>query len=602
MQLRDESCNDQESDLESLVVKRLSWEDDIRMHAVSGHHLTSLLSQATYMPRQLVRYTSLPATLPSSSSEECEPTPQDFEKESPAHHHVLLTRQPYVSLEKLNPVADCHSRKSSIPAAMFNLVVTVCGGGVLSLPLAFSRAGILPTLFLMLFSAIATDFTMYLLVSCARRTGGRTYGDVAQSAFGSGAQVITTASLAFILCGSMIAFQVLVRDVWTPVIYAIVPSFETMLLNLAHGSTRQADNILLGLIQFLVFPLLLKKDLHSLRHMCYVGFLSCILLTLAIVYRAGEHLLQQSKESNQTFSIKWYSTNASDWLFCFPLATVCFFCSFNVLSVHSQLHNPTRARIRAVLDGTMTLCFVLFVVVGVAGYLYAGDNTLDNILLNFPVDDVAILAGRFGYCLNILVGLPLILLPCREAWLAVPEQYRAWKYDAALIDKYKHLGDAREEGVHLIINGIDFDEYSPSLAHSLEKQSQCYGSVASHLSRKDETVATVSSSDDEMIHDTPETDHSEWQEKILHVLSTLLITVFSYTVAVLVQGVASVWSIFGSSMVIWIAFIVPCACYLKIRERKGVTARSVCGWALLLFSCVAAFVCTKQAISDATHH
>lgn len=103
------------------------------------------------------------------------PLSQTLEAKHQSSHHVLLLRQPYVSLEQLNPSPQCKSRKSSTFIAMINLVATVCGGGVLSLPLCFQRAGILPTTLLMLYGAITTDFTLYLLVACARRTGGRRY-------------------------------------------------------------------------------------------------------------------------------------------------------------------------------------------------------------------------------------------------------------------------------------------------------------------------------------------------------------------------------------------------------------------------------------------
>merc|ERR1719330_2233417 len=90
----------------------------------------------------------------------------------------LLAKHP--SLEFLNPEFYSAARKSSPISAIFNLVATVCGGGVLTLPVAFSRAGIIPSTVLMIFSAIITDFAMYILCSCARRTGGKSYGDVAR--------------------------------------------------------------------------------------------------------------------------------------------------------------------------------------------------------------------------------------------------------------------------------------------------------------------------------------------------------------------------------------------------------------------------------------
>jgi hypothetical protein len=89
------------------------------------------------------------------------------------HLQQLLLREAHVSLELLNPGPDCHTRRSTAVSTMFNSAATVRGGGVLSLPLAFSRTGILPMTFLMIYAAVITDFSLHLLVACARRSGGR---------------------------------------------------------------------------------------------------------------------------------------------------------------------------------------------------------------------------------------------------------------------------------------------------------------------------------------------------------------------------------------------------------------------------------------------
>jgi hypothetical protein len=54
----------------------------------------------------------------------------------------------------------------------------------------------------------------------------------------------------------------------------------------ADTESEQAPNILLGCILVLALPLLLKRDLHALRYTCYVSFSSCVLLMVAVVYRA----------------------------------------------------------------------------------------------------------------------------------------------------------------------------------------------------------------------------------------------------------------------------------------------------------------------------
>jgi amino acid permease len=64
-------------------------------------------------------------------------------------------------------------------------------------------------------------------------------------------------------------------------------------------------------------------------------------------------------------------------------------------------------------------------------------------------------------------------------------------------------------------------------------------------------------------------DATFW-EYLVHILSTIMLVGVAYVAAVAVPGAATVWSICGSSMVMLISFIIPAACYLKIRWRKPV--------------------------------
>jgi len=44
-----------------------------------------------------------------------------------------------------------------------------------------------------------------------------------------------------------------------------------------------------------------------------------------------------------------------------------------------------------------------------------------------------------------------------------------------------------------------------------------------------------------------------------------------------------------------IAYIIPSACYLKLRRRKGLNRRIIGAWLMLVFSSVGCVVCTVQA-------
>ncbi|CAN0163339.1 unnamed protein product [Scytosiphon promiscuus] len=80
--------------------------------------------------------------------------------------------------EMIRPSPGNPSRQSEPQTAMFNLLATIVGGGVLSLPYAFRLTGVLTGIVLMVLAAVGGDFSLYMLCSCARRTGQITYVEV----------------------------------------------------------------------------------------------------------------------------------------------------------------------------------------------------------------------------------------------------------------------------------------------------------------------------------------------------------------------------------------------------------------------------------------
>ena len=279
---------------------------------------------------------------------------QILEKRASMLTYDRYTHTIQASIEILNPTRDSLLRKTNPAGAIVNLVATICGGGVLSLPFAFEHAGVLPGTAMMIFACIITDFSLYILCSCARRTGGKSYGDVALYAFGPLAEMGTTVLLFLLLSFMLVAYIVLVKDVWTPMILAVVPAPDLIPFDTSSLSEDELEDTAGDFIAFcalcLVSPFLLKRDLYALRHTCYVGLCSAILLACAIVYRC----LQRNLHTNlfQTH-VKWYTTSLADLLYAFPIIVLSFMCCYNVLAVHGSLVNPSRERLRMVIDGSM---------------------------------------------------------------------------------------------------------------------------------------------------------------------------------------------------------------------------------------------------------
>ena len=157
------------------------------------------------------------------------------------------------SKEQLSPGFDDPRRTMHSQSAIFGLVSTIVGGGVLSLPFAFAQTGLVLGTALLLGSAAASEFTIQLVVSCARRTGAESYEALALHSYGPWAQTAVVAVVAALTWMCSVAYLVLMADMLEPLV-------EELPQQLAIG--RRGVTLAAGAG---VLPLCLLRSLHALR-------------------------------------------------------------------------------------------------------------------------------------------------------------------------------------------------------------------------------------------------------------------------------------------------------------------------------------------------
>jgi amino acid permease len=228
-----------------------------------------------------------------------------------------------------------------------------------------------------------------------------------------------TGILWVFLSGVLVAFNVLLKGIFAPLARDIVSTYSLLNLDTDTFVGRQFDSLVLLWIILLVSPLMLKRNLYALRHICYVGFTSVCVIMISIGVRAFQR--NQSIEQGHipagligdNVQIKYFTDSWTDALFAFPIIVLAFLCSYNMVEVHGvgsvlkqisylsplfllknsshsnfdvfsqALQDPTRERVKSVIHVSITSCFTLFQAFGFAGYFYAYDACKGNIFLNF---------------------------------------------------------------------------------------------------------------------------------------------------------------------------------------------------------------------------
>lgn len=523
----------------------------------------------------------------------------DNTRDTTEHQHDIILE----SQDHLAPPFDSTERKSNVFVASFNLIATIVGGVVLSLPIVFHKCGIAFTTIAMILSAYMTYLSLLMLCLSSRKGGGSSYGEVIRSAFGEKMEEVVSWLLFVFLFFVIIGYMVLIRDIWTPIVQQV------------FALDMDGDTILL-VITILLLPCIFQRSLHALRWNCYVGSMSIFVLCIALnrggwqrmMHSSSPSILHDDNSATSGFTIEfWKIPSIEAILFSFPITTCAFLCQFNIIAVQNSLLQPTRERTKQVIRYAIGASFLLMYMFGFGGYLYAGNNPQGNILLNIPIskqvgedegEHFLFLIGRIGSGITIMLAMPMIALPCREALLEVVDiWYHRSHHTTNLVD------NARAK--------TGTGKFHWKLFHWCSITPSTVQYSYTPIVTEDEMTEILSDSIEE--HDIPRSSilirHEPIQKDYIfrnalaHYGSSVVIITTCYLGAVAVNGVDAVWSFIGSTMAFMIAFVLPCGSFIAIENSfrsvaDGGEPRSISkqiAWAILISSVLGSFVCTMNS-------
>jgi sodium-coupled neutral amino acid transporter 11 len=91
-----------------------------------------------------------------------------------------------------------------------------------------------------------------------------------------------------------------------------------------------------------------------------------------------------------------------------------FVCHHNSFLIFGSLKQPSLNRFAKVTHWSMGIAFCTCLALAVSGYVIFTDETVGNILNNFPSDNTLINVARLAFGLNMFTTIPLEAFVCRE--------------------------------------------------------------------------------------------------------------------------------------------------------------------------------------------
>ena len=536
---------------------------------------------------------------------------------------------------------DSPIRTASLSTAVFNLVSTIVGGGVLSLPFAISVQGIFGGVLALLLCALASDFSIYILVASSRSEGARGYEDVAGAALGKGVRVFVVVLLFSLTFLVAVAYTILCGDLLAALVDQV--SGHTIL------EQESRPYVISGFI-VLVAPICFFRKMDALRFTSILSVASVFVLGVVTAYKLGTNgilrpvpfvptqnssstpspsvLALNSTISSATLSytanntiknnnglptlgtILWWPVSFKDAIYAAPIESVAFLCHFNVLPMQDELIQPTRARVKRVTHTTMGICLFLYIAIAVTGYLRFTSSVCGDYLNNFDNNDLIVTIGRVGLLLTLYCSFPLIVLPARRTLSRLltmccngGERQNPQSLDVEDKEGLQDEGVASNilENRRELLNPRHVKPMGSFIADSPYAMGNHYTKVnMNNQAVSDMSFSTLNGTQSgELDDETSDLDERGQEDSMIrHVILTIVLIVGALFLGLKVESVVTIWSIAGSSVAMMIAYVLPAIFYIRLRHGVPFNRRILGAWVMLFSSIILIFLATWQAISQ----
>ncbi|NXK48266.1 AVT2 protein, partial [Chauna torquata] len=290
----------------------------------------------------------------------------------------------------------------SSAGAVFIMLKSALGAGLLSFPWAFSKAGgAVPAVLVELGSLVFLVSGLAVLGYAAALSAQPTYQGVVRAVCGPAAGKLC--ELCFLLNLFMISVALLrvVGDQLEKLCDSLYPAGM-----LSGGPPWYADQrfTLPALCVLIIFPLSVPREIGFQKYSSILGTLAACYLTLVIILKY--HLQEGSLSSPQP-------PRASSWASMFSvIPTICFGfqCHEACVAIYSSMRNQSFSHWVAVSVLSMLICLLIYSLTGLYGYLTFGEDVAADVLMSYPGNDPVVIVARLLFGVSIVTIYPIVVL------------------------------------------------------------------------------------------------------------------------------------------------------------------------------------------------
>ena len=275
----------------------------------------------------------------------------------------------------------------SIKATTFTLLSATLGVGMLSMPRAYFRSGVLLCAILMYVAAVVSYQSIICLVRVSYKTKLTTYSDMALWSYGIKFKVLTDLIYFVNTFGSAVTYSIVIKENLASGCEMIGSLFFS---GMPEMFKEQKSVFWIVISQGILIPLVMKEKLTELRLFSLISF--CIIIYIAIVIITNCFRDEYTSTIDPRLSEVKY-VDFSGFTVSLPIFIFGFTCQQNVLSCYREMITPTMRRMKKVITRQIFISSSLYLMVGIFGYLTFGNHfssTEQNILTKYSTKNIPV--------------------------------------------------------------------------------------------------------------------------------------------------------------------------------------------------------------------
>ncbi|XP_077420889.1 putative sodium-coupled neutral amino acid transporter 8 isoform X2 [Vanacampus margaritifer] len=300
--------------------------------------------------------------------------------------------------------------------AVFIMLKSALGAGLLNFPWAFQRAGGVTTaVSVELVSLVFLISGLVILGYASSVSRQKTYQDVVREVCGGAIGQLCEVCFCFNLFMICVAFLVVVQD-----------QLEKLCISLYETVTGSSEGeipyhwytdqrfALFVMCLVIILPLSIPKEIGIQKYTSVLGTLAATYLCVAVIvkyYLMDSHTAILTPEHTQ---------GVGSWASMFSVVpTICFGfqCHEACIAIYSSMENQKLTHWVVISVISMLFCLLVYTLTGVYGFMTFGREVASDILMSYPGNDVVMIISRLLFGISIITIYPIILLLGRSVIL-----------------------------------------------------------------------------------------------------------------------------------------------------------------------------------------